>query len=200
MNPTLSSLVKGRGASSTVQLPRGSTQGCGLPLPPPPAAEGPRTLTRQGKEGISRRGEPAELPGRQKDPDAFRKHQSPRKAAQMDQELKMVWVRNQDKDALRSSPRQQERIQLVSVRMRVRSRSSLSELGIPCCRELRCRSQMQLRSCAAVALVQAGSYSSNSTPSLGTFVCHRHGLKSNTHTHTHTHTRIYSASRPCTLG
>ena len=35
-----------------------------------------------------------------------------------------------------------------------------------------CRSQMQLRSDFAMAVVWAGSYSSDSTPSLGTSICH----------------------------
>ena len=36
------------------------------------------------------------------------------------------------------------------------------------CRELQCRSQTWLGSQVAVAVAEAGSYSSNSTPSLGT--------------------------------
>ena len=39
-------------------------------------------------------------------------------------------------------------------------------------RELWCRSQMQLRSCIVVAVVQAGSCSSDLTLSLGTSICH----------------------------
>ena len=39
------------------------------------------------------------------------------------------------------------------------------------------RSQMQLGSGVAVAMAQAGSCSSNSTPSLGTSICHRCGHK-----------------------
>ena len=38
--------------------------------------------------------------------------------------------------------------------------------------ELRCRSQMQLESCVAVAVAQASGYGSDSTPSLGTSICH----------------------------
>ena len=34
---------------------------------------------------------------------------------------------------------------------------------------------MRLRSCVAVAMVQAGSYSSDSTPSLATSICYKHG-------------------------
>ena len=49
--------------------------------------------------------------------------------------------------------------------------ASLGGLGIGRCHELWCRLQMQLRSQVAVAVVQAGSCSSNSTPSLGTSIC-----------------------------
>ena len=45
------------------------------------------------------------------------------------------------------------------------------------CRELWCRSQMQLRSGIAVAVVQASGYGSNSIPSLGTSMCCRCGPK-----------------------
>ena len=45
---------------------------------------------------------------------------------------------------------------------------SLTGLRIWHCCELRCRSQMQLRSCVASAMVQASRCSSNLTPSLGT--------------------------------
>ena len=53
----------------------------------------------------------------------------------------------------------------------------LSGLGIQCCPELWCSLKKQLGSCVAVAMVQAGCYSSNSTPSLGTFTCCRCGPK-----------------------
>ena len=53
--------------------------------------------------------------------------------------------------------------------------ASLSGSGIWHCRELWYRSQMQLGSRVAVAV--AGSYSSNSTPSLGSSICRRCGLK-----------------------
>ena len=45
------------------------------------------------------------------------------------------------------------------------------------CHELGCRSQMWLRSRVAVAVVQASSFSSNWTPSMGTSMCHRCGPK-----------------------
>ena len=60
---------------------------------------------------------------------------------------------------------------LVSMRTWVRSLASLSELRIQCCHELWCRSQMRLRSGVVVAVAVAGSYSSHSTPSLGTSIC-----------------------------
>ena len=60
-----------------------------------------------------------------------------------------------------------------SMRMWVRSLVSLSELRIWHCHELQCRLQTRLRSCIAAAVAQAGSYSSNSTPSLGTSMCYR---------------------------
>ena len=64
-----------------------------------------------------------------------------------------------------------EKMNLISIRTQVRS--SFSALRIWCCPELRCRSQMQLGSCVAVVVVQTSRYSSNSTPSLGTSICHR---------------------------
>ena len=53
----------------------------------------------------------------------------------------------------------------------------LSGLKIGCCRELWCRSQTRLGSRVAVAVVQAGSCSSNWTPSLGTPKCRGCGPK-----------------------
>ena len=49
----------------------------------------------------------------------------------------------------------------------------------PVLRELWCRLQMWLGSHIAVSLAQASSYSSNSTPSLGTSICCRCGPKKN---------------------
>ena len=72
---------------------------------------------------------------------------------------------------------QQKRIQLGSVRSWVRSLASLIGLRIRHCHELWCRSQTQLKSGVAVAVVQAGSCSSNSTPSLGTSRCPKCGPK-----------------------
>ena len=63
------------------------------------------------------------------------------------------------------------------MRTQVRSLALISGLRIPCCHDLWCRSKMQLRSHAAVTVVQASSYSSNSTPSLGTSICRRSDLK-----------------------
>ena len=63
------------------------------------------------------------------------------------------------------------------MRLRVRSLALLGGLRIwPGC-ELWCRSQTQLGSHVAVAVVQAGNCSSDSTPSLGTSMCCRCGPK-----------------------
>ena len=67
---------------------------------------------------------------------------------------------------------QQKQIRLGTTRLQVRSLALLSGLGIWCCRERWCRSQTRLGSCIVVALAQAGVYSSNQTPSLGTSICH----------------------------
>ena len=53
--------------------------------------------------------------------------------------------------------------QLVSMRTRVRSLASLSGLRIWHCCELWCRLKTWLGSCITVAVVQAGSCSSNAT-------------------------------------
>ena len=57
------------------------------------------------------------------------------------------------------------------MRMQVLSLASLSRLRILCCHELWCRSQTPLSYYAAMAVVYAGSCSSDSTPSLGTSLC-----------------------------
>ena len=59
---------------------------------------------------------------------------------------------------------QQKWTRLVSMRIWIRSLALLSVLRIQHCCELWCRSQMQFRSCIAVAVAQAGSYSSDFTP------------------------------------
>ena len=64
-----------------------------------------------------------------------------------------------------------KRIQLGAMRLQVRSLALISGLGIRCCRELWCRSQMPLRSCVAVAVVSTGSCGSSWTPSLGSSIC-----------------------------
>ena len=64
---------------------------------------------------------------------------------------------------------------LVSVRMRVQSMALLSGLRIRCCCKLQHRSQMQIKSRIAVAVVSTAS--SNLPPSLGTSICHRCGSK-----------------------
>ena len=65
-----------------------------------------------------------------------------------------------------------KRILLVSVRMWVQSLALLNGLRIQHCYELWCKLQMRPGSPVAVAVVQAGSCSSNSTSSLGTLICH----------------------------
>ena len=72
---------------------------------------------------------------------------------------------------------QWKRIRVGTKRLQVRSLALLSGLRIRCCRELSCRSQMQLRSGVAVAVALAGSYSSDLTPSLGTSICSGCGPK-----------------------
>ena len=73
---------------------------------------------------------------------------------------------------------QQKQIQLVSIRMRVRSLASINGLRIHRCHELWCRSKTWLRSCVAVAVAYASSSSSDSTPSLGTSYAMGVALKS----------------------
>ena len=68
---------------------------------------------------------------------------------------------------------QWKQILLGTMRTWVQFLTSLSGLRIRRCCELCCRLQTRLRSQFAVAVVQAGSYSSDSTPSLGTSICHR---------------------------
>ena len=66
---------------------------------------------------------------------------------------------------------------LTSIHEDVRSLALLSGLRIWHGHELWFRLQMQLGSPVAVAVVQAGSCSSNLTPSLGTSICCRCGPK-----------------------
>ena len=63
------------------------------------------------------------------------------------------------------------------MRMRVPSLALLSGLRIGCCLELWHRAQKRLGSCVAVAVAVAGSYSSDSAPSLGTPMFHGCGPK-----------------------
>ena len=62
-------------------------------------------------------------------------------------------------------------IWLVSLRRQVQSLASVSGLRIWHCRELWCRSQMLLGSRVAEDVGEAGNWSSDSTPSLGTSIC-----------------------------
>ena len=57
------------------------------------------------------------------------------------------------------------------MRMQIRSLASLSGLRIQGCHLLWCRLHTRLGFCVAVAVLQASSYSSNLTPSLGTSLC-----------------------------
>ena len=61
------------------------------------------------------------------------------------------------------------------MRMQAPSRALLSGLRVWSCPELWCRWQMRIRSGVALAGVEAGSCSSNWTPSLGTSMCLRGG-------------------------
>ena len=72
---------------------------------------------------------------------------------------------------------QWKRICLTSMRMQVQSLALLSGLRMWCCCELWCRSQTLLGFGVAVAVVQAGCYSPNWTPSLGISICSRCGPK-----------------------
>ena len=64
------------------------------------------------------------------------------------------------------------RTPLVSSRMKVRSLALLGGLRNQRFHELQCRSHMWLGSGVAVAVAEASSYSSNSTPCPGTSICH----------------------------
>ena len=70
---------------------------------------------------------------------------------------------------------QRKPVWLGTVRLRVPSLASLSGLRILRGRALWCRSQTRLGSRVALAVVQAGSCSSDATPSLGTSMCRRCG-------------------------
>ena len=69
----------------------------------------------------------------------------------------------------------QKQIQLGTMRLQVRSLALISGLRIQHCHELWCRLQTRLGSHVAVALMYTGGCSSDSTPSLGTSICHRSG-------------------------
>ena len=65
----------------------------------------------------------------------------------------------------------------ASMRTQVQHLASLRGLRIRHCHELWCKLQMRLGSGVAVAVLEAGSWSSDSTPSLGTSMCCRSTLK-----------------------
>ena len=58
------------------------------------------------------------------------------------------------------------------MKMQDRSLASLSGLRTWGCPELWCRLQMRLRPSVAVAVAKAGSCNPDSTPNLGTYICH----------------------------
>ena len=68
---------------------------------------------------------------------------------------------------------QWKQIRLGTMRLQVQSPALLRGLWIQHCCELWCRSQTWLGSGIAVAVVQAGGYSSDRTHRLGTSICHR---------------------------
>ena len=72
---------------------------------------------------------------------------------------------------------QQKRIHLGTMRLWVWSLALLSGFRIQCFHELWCRLQTWLGSGVAMAVMKASSYSSNSTPSLGTSICRGCGPK-----------------------
>ena len=94
---------------------------------------------------------------------------------------------------------QQKRIWLACIRMRVQSLALLSGFRIWHCREQWCRSHMRFWSWVAVAVVEAGSYSSDSTPSLGTSICHRWGPKKTINKQTNKNNSLNNSERylPC---
>ena len=63
-----------------------------------------------------------------------------------------------------------KQIQLVTMRLQVQSLPLFSGSRIWRCHELWCRSQTQLGSCVAVAVVKVSCYSCNLTPSLRTSI------------------------------
>ena len=73
---------------------------------------------------------------------------------------------------------QREQNQLVSKRIPVGSLASLTGLRIRGATSCGVGHEL-LGSCIAVAVVSAGSYSSHSTPSLGTSICCRYSPKNN---------------------
>ena len=72
---------------------------------------------------------------------------------------------------------QLKQIQQGTMRLQVQSLASLIRLRILRCHGLWCRLQMWFRSRVAVVVVQASGYSPDSTPSLGTSICHKCGPK-----------------------
>ena len=63
------------------------------------------------------------------------------------------------------------------MRIQVQSLALLSGIRIQRYHKLQCGSQVQLRSGMVMAVAQAGNYSSDLTPSLGTSICYRYSPK-----------------------
>ena len=80
---------------------------------------------------------------------------------------------------------------------RVKNLTSIHEdasgLKIRHCRKLQPKSGMQFISGIAVAVVQAGSCTSDLTPSLGIAICCEYGPKKDVRVHTHTHTKPHTS-------
>ena len=89
----------------------------------------------------------------------------------------MLWVRPKTVSIRVPFVAQSEQTQILSMRVQIRSLASLSGSRIWHCLELWYRSQMWLGSSVAVAVVQAGSCISDSTPSLETSICYGCGFK-----------------------
>ena len=84
----------------------------------------------------------------------------------------IIYIKTRNKNLGVPIMAQRKRIWLGAMSLWVWSLTSLSGLRIWRCCELWCRLQMQLRSGIAVAVAYASGYSSDSTPSLGTSICH----------------------------
>ena len=78
----------------------------------------------------------------------------------------------------------------------VQSLASLSGLRSQCCHKLWYRSQVKLGSHDVVAVAQARSYSSDTTPNLGTSICHVCSLKKQANKQTNKQTKKPKKQKP----